>query len=321
MRRSPLNPPLAGSADQTRRADSTGRPLRLLAVGALAFALRAVFGVAPAWADTAQADTDTQPSVAFYYGATPPIDVLASYDIAVLEPDSGFLPREHPEPATRWFAYASVGEIGPQRRYYGDIPADWFIGRNSDWNSHIVDQSKPGWPAFFVRHVIDPLWDIGYRGFFLDTLDSYQLAVKTDAARALQRDGLVRVIHAIKKRHPHAQLILNRGFELLPQVHADVDAIAFESLFNGWDQAKQRYVPVPEADRAWLLSQARIVRAQYKLPVIAIDYCAPGDDACARSSIEQTHALGLIPFVTDGALQTVRPAPVLSPGHSEEGMR
>jgi hypothetical protein len=279
----------------------------LSAAGALAFLLRAVFGAAPAWADARHSDAG--PSVAFYYGTTPPVDVLAGYDIAVLEPDSGFLPREHPLPGTSWFAYASVGEVTPHRSYYRDIPDDWFIGHNTTWRSHVLDQSKPGWPAFFVRHVIDPLWALGYRGFFLDTLDSYQIAAKTDAARERQRDGLVRVIRAIKQRHPDARLILNRGFELLPQIHGDVDAIAFESLFNGWDQAHQRYVPVPEGDRAWLLGQARTVRERYALPVIAIDYCAPTDDACARSSIDQIHALGLVPYVTDGALQTVRPAP------------
>lgn len=282
----------------------------LLFIGASVFVLRAVFRTIPAWAGERPTDG---PSVALYYGATPPVDVLAGYDIAVLEPDSGFLPREHPLPNTSWFAYASVGEVTPHRSYYREIPADWFIGRNTTWSSHVVDQSKSGWPAFFLRHVIDPLWALGYRGFFLDTLDSYQLATKTDAARAQQREGLVRVIRAIKKRHPQAKLILNRGFELLPQVHGDVDAIAFESLFNGWDQAHQRYVPVPDDDRAWLLAQARIVREQYKLPVIAIDYCAPSDGACARSSIDQIDALGLIPYVTDGALQTVRPAPERAP--------
>lgn len=280
----------------------------MLTVGALAFVLRAVFGTTPAWAQAPP--PDAQPSVAFYYGATPPINILAGYDIAVLEPDSGFLPREHSLAHTDWFAYTSVGEVTPQRNYYPDIPDAWFMGRNTDWHSHIVDQSKPGWPAFFVDRVIDPLWALGYRGFFLDTLDSYQLAVKTDAARAQQRDSLARVIHAIKMRHPRARLILNRGFELLPQVHGDVEAIAFESLFHGWHQAQQRYISVPEADRAWLLEQARIVREQYKLPVIAIDYCAPDDDACARSSVEQISALGLIPYVTDGALQTMRPGPM-----------
>ena len=280
----------------------------LLAAAALAVLLRALFGAAPARAEGGQYP-DAGPSVAFYYGTTPPVDVLAGYDIAVLEPDSGFLPREHRLPNTIWFAYASVGEATPHRSYYSEIPGDWFIGRNTTWSSHVIDQSKPGWPAFFVHHVIDPLWALGYRGFFLDTLDSYQLAAKTDLARERQRDGLLRVIRAIKKRHPDAKLILNRGFELLPQVHGQVDAVAFESLFNGWDQAHQRYIPVPDNDRAWLLGQARAVREQYKLPVIAIDYCAPADDACAQSSIDRIDALGLIPYVTDGALQTVRPAP------------
>ena len=273
----------------------------------IAIALRAVFGAVPAWADAPAGDL--QRGVAFYYGATPPVEVLSSYVIAVLEADSGFAPREHPLPDTRWYAYASVGEVTPHRRYYRDIPADWFVGHNTAWASHIVDQSVPGWPAFFVRHVIDPLWDRGYRGFFLDTLDSYQLAAKSDASRTQQREGIVRVIRAIKKRYPQARLILNRGFELLPDVHDDIEAIAFESLFNGWDQSHQRYVTVPDNDRAWLLGQARVVRERYDLPVVAIDYCAPEDDPCARSSIEQTRALGLIPYVTDGALQTVRPAP------------
>ena len=288
------------------RAAYLALPL-LLAAGASALVLRAVFGAAPAWADTP--GSDIRRGVAFYYGTTPPVDLLSGYGIAVLEADSGFSPREHPLPDTRWYAYASVGEVTPNRAYYREIPPDWFVGHNTAWSSHIVDQSTPGWPAFFVRHVIDPLWERGYRGFFLDTLDSYQLAAKTDPARARQREGLVRVIRAIKTRHPQARLILNRGFELLPDVHDDVDAVAFESLFNGWNQSQRRYVPVPDNDRAWLLGQARTVRDQYKLPVIAIDYCAPDDDACARSSIEQTRALGLIPFVTDGALQTVRPAP------------
>ena len=279
----------------------------LLAAGALTFVLRAAFGSPAARADTRVADA--RPTVAFYYGTTPPIDVLAGYDIAVLEPDSGFAPREHPQANTRWFAYASVGEATPHRRYYRDIAPGWFMGHNTVWASHVIDQSQPGWPAFFVRHVIDPLWARGYRGFFLDTLDSYQLVAKTEAARAQQREGLVRVIRAIKRRHPDAQLILNRGFELLPQVHDKIDAVAFESLFSGWDQAHQRYVPVPEADRAWLLGQAKTVRTQYELPVVSIDYCAPKDDACARSTIAQIEALGLIPVVTDGALQTVRPAP------------
>ncbi|MGT2493986.1 hypothetical protein ACU4GD_34540 [Cupriavidus basilensis] len=37
--------------------------------------------------------------------------------------------------------------------------------------------------------VITPLWQRGFRGFFLDTLDSYQLVAKTDAERAARKQA------------------------------------------------------------------------------------------------------------------------------------
>jgi polysaccharide biosynthesis protein PelA len=296
------------SMHKTSGPDATcERPRRssgLLSRGArfLAAALCALCA-APATraADASAAD----PSVAFYYGTTPPIEALARYDIAVLEPDSGFQPNDHALPCTQWFAYASVGEITAQRPYYAALPKDWLLGLNQSWGSRVVDQSRAGWPAFFVRHVIDPLWARGYRGFFLDTLDSYQLVTTTDTERARQRDGIVRVIRAIKASHPAARLILNRGFELLPQIHDEVSAVAFESLYSGWNQAQSRYVSVPEADRNWLLAMAQTVRTQYGLPVISIDYCAPGDAECARQTAANIAAHGIVPFITDGALQTL----------------
>ncbi|WP_414439255.1 bifunctional glycoside hydrolase 114/ polysaccharide deacetylase family protein [Burkholderia sp. 22PA0106] len=246
-----------------------------------------------------------QPSFALFYGKRPPVELLSAYDAAVVEPDSGFDPLMHPLPHTTWFAYASVGEVLPSRDYYKDIPKSWFAGSNATWASRVIDQSQPEWPAFFVDRVIRPLWEKGYRGFFLDTLDSYQLAATTPEARARQEAGMVAVIRAIRAKYPTVKLILNRGFEILPQVHDQVYAVAFESLYHGWNQAQQRYQPVPQADRDWLLGQARTIRSQYKLPVISIDYCAPGDQNCARDSIERIRADGLVPYVTDGALVTM----------------
>ncbi len=245
------------------------------------------------------------PSIAFHYGAKPPVDALQAFDIAVVEPDSGFDPRQAGTPATAWFAYVSVGEVLESRRYYKDIPQAWLAGRNDAWSAHVVDQAAEGWPAFYVDKVIAPLWQRGFRGFFLDTLDSYQLVAKTDAERARQEAGMVRVIQAIKARYPEARLVFNRGFEILPQVHGLAYAVAFESLFRGWDQGKGRYVEVPQADRDWLLAQARTIREQYRLPVISIDYCPPADRRCARETAQRIRALGITPYVADPALQTV----------------
>jgi len=245
------------------------------------------------------------PSVAFHYGARPPVDMLQAFDVAVVEPDSGFDPRRANTPNTAWFAYVSVGEVLPSRAYFKDIPKAWLAGSNDAWSARVVDQAADGWPAFYVDKVIAPLWERGYRGFFLDTLDSYQLVAKTDAARARQEAGMVRVIQAIKARYPEAKLLFNRGFEILPQVHSLAYAVAFESLFRGWNQAQGAYTEVSQQDRDWLLNQARIVRDEYKLPVISIDYCPPTDGKCRRDTARRIRALGITPYVTDSGLQTV----------------
>ncbi|MGF6724897.1 uncharacterized protein (TIGR01370 family) [Paraburkholderia sp. GAS41] len=268
--------------------------------------------VAPAGADCSAANAANgagMPTVAFFYGAEVPVETLSRFNAVVVEPDSGFDPAAQsaaqPEGCTAWFAYVSVGEVTPQRQYYAAMPKTWLAGHNAAWSSSVVDQDAPGWPAFYVKQVIAPLWRKGYRGFFLDTLDSYQLIAKTDADRQRQQAGLVALIRAIKARYPRAKLMFNRGFEILPQVHDLVYAVALESLYSGWDQTNQRYTQVPTADRDWLLGQARTIREQYGLPVISIDYCAPGDESCARDTVQKICKDGLVPYVADGALQTV----------------
>jgi len=245
------------------------------------------------------------PNIAWYYGNKPPVAQLRAFDAVVVEPDHGFDPSQFKTPDTQWLAYVSLGEVAPERSWYKDVPKAWLSGSNAAWASRVVDQAQPEWPAFYVDHVIKPLWDKGYRGFFLDTLDSYQIVAKDDAARAAQEAGMVRVIRAIKARYPQAKLVFNRGFEILPQVHDLAYAVAFESLYRGWDQGAKQYTKVSDADRDWLMGQARKVRDEYRLPVIAIDYCPPTDRACARDTAKRIKAQGLIPYVTDPALSTL----------------
>ena len=248
-------------------------------------------------------DTMSAASIVFYYGDQPASQNLERFDMAVIDPDTNFQPDQ--DVGTRWFAYVSLGEASRFRDYYKDIPQSWIVGYNREWRSDVIDQTAEGWPDFVVENIIAPLWQRGYTGFFLDTLDSYQLIARDDRDRKDHRAGLVSVIRAIKQRFPEAKLIQNRGFELLPETHQQVDAVAFESLFQGWSEAKGQYVDVPENDRQWLLDRVREVRQTYGLPVIAIDYCSPSQRACSKQTIKKIRALGLIPYVGDGRLQQV----------------
>ncbi|MGQ9850200.1 MAG: bifunctional glycoside hydrolase 114/ polysaccharide deacetylase family protein [Aggregatilineaceae bacterium] len=243
-----------------------------------------------------------QPAVAFYYGTNPPWDELRAFDWVVLEPEHVESNDLQKLAGSEVYAYVSVGEVDPSRAWLKKLPAEWMLGTNKGWNSFVIDQSQPGWPDFFVDNVIAPLWARGFRGFFLDTLDSYQLYARDDQTRAKQQNGLVRLIHTLKARYPDAKLFFNRGFEVLPQVHSLATAVAAESLFASWDSATQQYQPVSEENRVWLLNQLNQVRRDYGLPVVVIDYLPPGQRQKARAVAEKIRALGFIPWVTNSNL-------------------
>lgn len=243
------------------------------------------------------------PSVALFYGKHAPLDELKAFDIVVVEPDHGFDPKKNRHPESELFAYISIGEAHTSRPWFGEIPVAARLAENAAWGSAVIDLSHPEWPNFVANRIVAPLWERGYRGFFLDTLDSYRLAKGFD--EAAQQKGLIAVIETLHKRFPGIRLILNRGFEVVPSVRDKISMVAAESLFQGWDANARRYTEVSAADREWLLGQLIKVRDVHKIPVLAIDYVPPANRELTRSTAERIKALGLIPWVTDGALESL----------------
>lgn len=241
---------------------------------------------------------ETHPSsVAFYYGKQHPVNELRAFDIVVIDPDSGLAPSEYGRVQSELFAYVSVGEADPARSYTKQMPDSWMIGVNPAWKSKIVDVSSEEWRQFFLEQVIEPLWQAGYRGFFLDTLDSYILAAPTDAHPRMEA-GLVEAVRAIRQRHPEARLILNRGFEIFDRVKDLVQAVAVESLFQNFNPANGKYGTVAPEARSWLTSRLSDIR-RAGVPVIVIDYVNPGNRSLMRETADKIRALGFIPWVTD----------------------
>ncbi len=252
---------------------------------------------------------ERQPSVAFYYGAHPPFKALQRFNVAVVDPGHVATPRQHAKGHKHeLFAYVALGEVHPTRAYYRLLPKNCLAGNNEAWGSRVINQACPEWADFFLDTIIEPLWEKGWRGFFLDTLDSYQLFAKNDAARAQQTQAMVAILREFKKRYPEARLMLNRGFELLPDIAHLTYAVAAESLFQGYNAEKQSYLPVAETDRAWLLGELKKAYDLYELPVVVIDYVNPSaadGGQLARETAEQIQQLGFVPWVADGALMTL----------------
>jgi hypothetical protein len=230
---------------------------------------------------------------------------LQAFDLVVVDPDHVPDPKAAGLQHTRLAAYVALGEVQTSRAYAKHIPANWILGKNKDWGSQVIDQARPEWPQFFVERVVAPLWEQGYRTFFLDTLDSYQLVAKTPEARARQEAGMVAVIKGLATRFPGIRLMFNRGFEILPATHTLVEMVVVESLFQGFDAAKRNFKEVKPADRDWLLGQIQQVKTSYGLPVVVIDYVPSVQRELARSTAQRIMALGFTPWVATPDLATL----------------
>lgn len=249
------------------------------------------------------------PTVAFFYGRPVPVKALSHYDYVVLEAEN--LPSIEVFNSSRplLFAYVSVGEAEGWRTSLSELDPKLFLGKNTAWGSRIADLTQRGWTDFLIDQRMKPLWQQGFRAFFLDTLDSYQIAVKDAEGRALQAHALANIIREIHARFPGVQLLLNRGFEVLPEVAQLVTGVVAESLFQGWDAASGKYVEIREPDRAWLLAQLRIIGSRYRLPITVIDYVPPHEPGLALDTAKRIRDLGFAAWVATPTLDTLSVEP------------
>ncbi|HEX5278033.1 MAG TPA: endo alpha-1,4 polygalactosaminidase, partial [Fluviicoccus sp.] len=238
------------------------------------------------------------PSVALYYGDNPPLAELRAFDVAVVDPDHVPDTARFPHPGSTLFAYVSIGEAHPDRPWFKAIPDGVLAGNNRVWGSRLADPANPAWPDFLLERVFAPLWRQGYRGFFLDTVDSYRLLGGDAADLARREAALAALIRTVHRRWPEARLIMNRGFEILPAVHDAVWMVAAESLYRGWDNRARRFVNVPDSDRQWLAQQLDTARRTYGKPVLVIDYVPAADRRLARETARRLREEGYIPWVS-----------------------
>lgn len=237
-------------------------------------------------------------SAAFYYGDHVPVSQLQLFNTVVVDPAYVLHPRQNETPKSHWYAYVSLGEVSKKRSYFKQIKRQWVLGVNKHWDSKVLDPANPGLRKFFVNTVFKKLWDQGYHGFFLDTMDSYYLVSKNKAIIKRKQQGLIKLIQAIKRRYPKATLILNRGFELLPTVHKLVNGIAAESLYYGYNMNLKQYMPVPKKSREWLLGQFKKAKS-YGLDIYAIDYLPLTQQKKAQADAKKIMQHGFIPWVSN----------------------
>lgn len=240
---------------------------------------------------------------AFFYAARVPPELLAHFDRVVVEGDHFANVSALKSTRAQPIAYVSVGEVGAARAWRKDVPAALVLGRNAAWNSDIVDTRSTAWRDFLLDRVVEPLWNKGFRGFFLDTLDSHRRVAKDAADIAAHVRGIADIVATLKRRHPDAKILLNRGFDLLPAVGASIDGLVAESLFR--TASAGTYSEVPAKDSAWLLAALNDARTRWALPITVIDYVPSSQIELRRQTAVKILQAGFDPYVSTPSLDEI----------------
>ncbi len=238
-------------------------------------------------------------SAIVYYGKNISYPMVGIHDYIIVQPT-------HTNTTTHGFkvykeklyAYVSIGEIDKGIKEFQKVKKEWILGHNKAWKSYVLDLTNPQYKQFLFHDIIEPQMQRGFKNFFFDTLDSYQLVCKTKEQKEKSEAALVDIIQTFHKRYPHSKLIINRGFEIIDKVHNAINAVLFESYYHGIGGKDLSYKNVNKNDREWLDTYLKKIR-HYKLDVICVDYL-PLEQLNSKEAVRTIHKLqnkGFIPYI------------------------
>lgn len=242
-----------------------------------------------------------------FYGNPSPIwNELSHLNFVILEPNHPnlVLPADS---TTKWIAYLSLGEVHQSRSYYPNIAdKSWVLSENKDWTgARRIDPRSLEWKDFILNHLIPELRNAGWGGLFFDTVDVGPWLEQTDSTQYKgAKNAMADLIRSIHLAWPEAFLVMNNGYELLPEIAPVLDVILLEGLNTRWDFDRKIYTKSPESER-----QRRIQRSQESLlkspltQVWILDYSATNQDKLARYARKEWKKLGWHGTLSDLSLQ------------------
>jgi len=199
------------------------------------------------------------------------------------------------------YGYVSLCEISKTVPEYKSVKEDWIVAKNSDWDSEVLDIRDSEYREFLFDEIIDPIIQSGFKNIFFDTVDSYQLASKTDKERVVYEEYIALFINKVYKKYPKIKIIINRGFEVIDDIYESVEAVLFESYYFGLGSGDEVYKKISDQDRNWLHIHLDRIK-DYGLDIIAVDYLDEKDMNKADEAIAIIRENGMIPYVSNRSL-------------------
>jgi hypothetical protein len=253
-----------------------------------------------------------------YYGSGN-VDALSRYQLVILEAGNyraedisrirkqgavvaGYLSlgevREEPREASPAIPISGQSALSP---YYLDSDGDGKPDRNPAWGALYVDARSASWRERVLHEFIPALLSKKVNALFLDTLDTIDRYPVT-------KSGMVELIRNIRQNHPDLPLIANRGFGMLEETVAQLDAVLFEAFSTRWDPSSARSRLHPKQDLEWvdaMLAKIQALGGRKGPQVLVLDYAAPSDREVLSAAVGRARKAGLTYSITQGNLNTL----------------
>jgi uncharacterized protein (TIGR01370 family) len=252
----------------------------------------------------AGAQADGKPErFAVYYTNVLPAKAFEAYDTLVF--DSEHHPELRPlqHRGKTLLGYLSLGEAENYRPYYPKLAhSQLLLARQGEWSGHyFVDVRKSHWVELVIEQLIPEILHQGFDGIFLDTVDS---SVALDAQNAGMTAAVTQLIFAIRMHYPQVKVMLNRGFDILPQVVGSVDMVLAESIYTTYDFKTKKHRKQPAEVYQSVSAMLKQQQAQHPaLKIYTLDYWPPEDAAAIKAVYAAQRANGFVPSVATVDLQ------------------
>lgn len=236
--------------------------------------------------------------VAFYYWHNPPVELLYSFDVVVVDPDNvdkNFYINgiQTYNKKAKILAYVSVGEIEKYRKDFNKVKEEWLLGKNRVWESLVADIRNKDYQDFLLNRIKN-IYKAGFDGIFLDTLDSYQIILENQKRKKEYEKALVSFIKNVKQTFPDKIIALNRGFEIYDEIKNYFDMFVVEDVFSRLSEDKERQK---------LLEKLKNIAKEKD--VVVIEYVKPGEKQKAEKFIKQIKSYGFIPYISNLSLNII----------------
>jgi uncharacterized protein (TIGR01370 family) len=238
---------------------------------------------------------------AVYYSDVAQPKEFRGYDLVVFDGDVHPPLKPISANGSVVLGYLSLCEVERHRKWFTAArDSGLLVGENPNWRgSYFIDLRDARWRKIVVGQLVPEVLAQGFQGLFLDTLD--------DAADLERRDprtfrgmkaAAVQLVRDIRTAAPTATLMVNRGYDLLPEIARSIDIVLGESVYGTYDFAAKTYRRVPGAEYRQQVTRLTGLRSiKPSLRICTLDYWNPGDREGIRQVYREERSHGFDPYV------------------------